>query len=363
MAGIRVLDLSRLLPGPLCTWYLRGLGAEIIKVEDPHGGDQLRAVPPLEPDGVGSWFSALNAGKKSITLDLRLPGDRDRFLQLVETADVVVEGFRPGVLARLGLAPETLMARNPRLVVASITGYGQTGPDRGLPGHDIGFAAAAGLLGLGARHEGCPDVPGYPTADTAGGSLTAAFGIVAALFGRERSGEGTHLDISMTEGAMALIAPFVAGAARQGSVPTPGGEVLTGGIGSYNIYPCGDGKLLTIAALEPKFWLALCSAIGEEIEPTETALAALFLTEPRDHWVAHLGDACVVPLLDLDELEAHPQHVARGILARDGSRLRVRQPFSSAQDGVAGPLCLAPHPALGEHTGEVLAKLGELEDP
>jgi crotonobetainyl-CoA:carnitine CoA-transferase CaiB-like acyl-CoA transferase len=349
--GMRVLDLSRLLPGPACTWYLQGLGADVIKVEDPEVGDYLRYLPPVAPDGTGAWFSALNAGKRSVALDLRLPGHRSALETLIGEADVLVESFRPGVMARLGFDPTRLRARWPRLVVASISGYGQDGPWAHVPGHDVGYVGLAGVLWLGTRHEGAPDVPPVQVADM-GGALTAALAIVAALVGRERTGEGDWIDLSMTEAALAFVAGPVAQAAC-GSPPEPGGEPLTGGLASYGVYRCADGGLLALGALEAKFWDRFTAAAGDGVERDRRTLAALFATRPRDEWVALLADACVAPVLALDELQGHEQHRARRALVGEGPGVRVRPPFAGAD-----ALAALPAPRLGEHTAEVLRAAG-----
>lgn len=349
LEGVRVVDLSRLLPGPACTWYLHGLGAEVIKVEEPAGGDYLRHVPPFGEDGVGVWFSALNAGKRSIALDLRAPAHRAALRALLGRADVLLEGFRPGVMARLGLDPDELSRSFPRLVIASLSGYGQTGPLAPEPGHDLNYVGLAGLLALPARHEGVPDVPGVQVADLAGGALTAALGIVAALFERARTGRGRWLDLSMTEGAMALAVTELA-SAWAGQPARPGEGTLTGGLPNYSVYRCQDGRLLSVAALEPRFWEALGRAIGE-VPIERDALAALFASRPRDAWVAALGGACVAPVLELDEVSEHPQHRARGAVVGEGTGRRLRPPFLGAAVGESAP-------ALGQHTEAELRASG-----
>lgn len=352
--GIRVIDLSRLLPGPACTWYLQGLGAEVIKVEDPgSGGDWARFVPPWTQDGQGAWFSAYNAGKRAIQLDLKEASARAHLHGLLETADVLLEGFRPGVMARLDLEPQALCARHPRLVVASLSGFGQDGPMRGDPGHDLGYAGLTGALALGASHEGVPDLPGLQIADIAGGALTCALAICAALVAREKTGRGRWLDVSITEGMLALMAPHLA-ATASGSPPRPGEEPLNGGLATYRIYRCEDGGLVAVAALEPKFQDQLLAGLhrvlGRPVAPTVEQLTAAFLSAPRARWCQELADACVTPVLEPEEVLEHPLHRARGSVQGEGSRRRVRPPFQ-------GSSALAPVPAPGEHTAEVLALL------
>ncbi|HWU90746.1 MAG TPA: CaiB/BaiF CoA-transferase family protein, partial [Kofleriaceae bacterium] len=205
LRGVRVLDLSRLLPGPFLTMVLADLGADVVKVEDPRVGDYLRAFPPAK-GGLSGRYLAVNRGKRSLALDLKAPAGRDAFLRLAERADVVVETFRPGVLDKLGVGYARLAERNPKVVVCSISGFGQTGPYAHRAGHDLDYIGLAGVLAMGGPAAGAPVMPGVQIADLAGGSLWGATAILAALFGRERTGRGAHLDISMTEGALALLA-------------------------------------------------------------------------------------------------------------------------------------------------------------
>lgn len=329
MNGVRVLDLSRLLPGPFATFCLQGLGAEVVKIEDPAGGDYLRHFPPMI-EGVNAWFAAVNRGKRSVALDLRQEPGRGALLALLADADVLVESFRPGVMARLGLDPAMLRARFPRLVIASLTGWGQTGPWANLPGHDIGFLALAGMFGIGE-----PRVPRMQWGDIAGGGLVGALRIVDAVLERNRTGEGTWLDIAMLDGLIGMeqtqFANLVAGA--------PPDHILTGGLPIYRFYPCQDGWV-SLGALEPQF----AAALGLP-DLTEETLAAHFATGTRAHWAELHGDACVVPVLALHEVADHPQVAARSLFQGG---------FPHAP---TGPVPGRP-PALGEHTGEELARIG-----
>ncbi len=351
LEGTTVVDLSRLLPGPMCTWYLQGLGAKVIKVESPGGGDYMRHLPPFDHTGTGIWFAAVNAGKRSVVLDLRRKTAIHALKAMLRRADVLVESFRPGVLASMGLDPRELLTSHPRLVIASITGFGQSGPWSHQPGHDIGFCALAGLLSLQKRHHGVPDLPGAQVADLAGGALTGALTIVAALLERERSGQGQWLDISMTESAMALMAPVLAATALTGKDPSPGSEALTGGLPAYGIYRCADGRLLTIAAIEPKFWQKLCQVVGSDLPMERGALEAIFATRPRDLWVELLDQTCAAPLLDPTEVLQHPLHRQRGSISGHGAQSRVRPPFAGAKAHVLAP-------RLGEHTRQELQAAG-----
>ena len=350
LAGVRVLDLTRLLPGPACTWYLQGLGAEVIRVEDPEGEDWARRVPPLTRTGEGAWFAAVNAGKQSVHLDLKRPEGRAGLRRLLAGADVLIEGFRPGVMARLELDPRGLCAEFPRLVLASLSGFGQEGPLRDAPGHDLGYIGLTGALGVGARHQGLPELPGLQVADLAGGALTAALSITAALLARERTGAGAWLDLSITEGTLALMAPILA-ATAEGCPPLPGAEPLTGGLPVYGLYRCADGGVVAVAALEPKFQDALerglARALGRPVPLTQVAMTAAFAERPRDEWCAALADACVTPALEPREVLDHPLHRARGSVVGHGREARVRPPFPGAEAEV-----LRPPPRPGQHTAD-----------
>lgn len=347
LSGIRIFDLTRLLPGPACSWYLQGLGAEVIRVEDPRGGDWMRAMPPFTDEGHGAWFQAMNAGKQSVSLDLRQPEERQRLHALLDQADVLIEGFRPGVMARLGLPPADLLIRHPRLVVASLSGFGQDGPLRDLPGHDLGYAGLTGALALSARHEALPDLPGVQLADLAGGALTAALAIVAALYERSRSGAGRWLDLSITDGTLALMAPQLAATAL-GSPPGPGEEPLTGALPVYGLYRCQCGGLIALAALEPAFQAALerglLAVLGREVPLRRPALEQAFGERPREVWLRELSQACVTEVLEPEEVLLHPLHRARGMIVGEGRQARVRPPFPGAEAEV-----VRPAPRAGEH--------------
>lgn len=327
MIDVRVIDLSRLLPGPFATLCLQGLGATVVKVEDPRGGDYLRAVPPTLGEH-GAWFTALNRGKRSVALDLRTPAGRGALLGLLGTADVLVESFRPGVMARLGLDPADLRRRFPRLVITSLTGWGQSGPWAALPGHDIGYMALAGMFA-----DTNPSVPRMQWADVAAGGLCAALRIVDAVRERDRTGEGTWLDVAMLDGLVGLqqtqFARFAAGAAPD--------TLLTGGLDTYRFYACRDGQV-AVGALEPQFAIHLAPG-------TEASLAACFAGLTRAEAAERYAEACVVPVLGLDEVATHPQVAARALFA-DG----LPHPPTGR---VAGP---PPH--LGEHTAEELRRVG-----
>jgi alpha-methylacyl-CoA racemase len=370
LVGIRVLDLSRLLPGPFLTMVLADMGADVVKVEDPRLGDYLRALPPTK-GGLSGRFLAVNRGKRSLALDLKTPAGRDAFLAMAARADVIVDSFRPGVLAKLGIDYDALARANPRIVVCSISGYGQTGPYTHRAGHDLDYIALAGVLAMSGGTAGEPPrMPGVQIADLAGGALWSATAILAALVGRQRTGRGAHLDISMTEGSLALLAAEL-GNLDCGAHPTRGSEALNGGVACYGIYRAKDGRYLAVGALEPKFWIALNQAIGRPPNAAELVgnaeaqakirgeLAAIFATRTAAEWHAHLEqhDCCVEIVLELDELSAHPLHQAREVFFQIDGGPDVG-PITQLRTPVGTPRSPTVAPRLGEHSREVLAEYG-----
>jgi alpha-methylacyl-CoA racemase len=364
LRGIRVLDLSRLLPGPFLTMVLADMGADVVKIEDPRVGDYMRAFPPAK-NGMSGGFLAVNRGKRSAALDLKTPAGRDAFLKMAARADVVVESFRPGVMAKLGVGYDALAKVNPKIVVCSISGYGQTGPYVDRAGHDIDYIALAGVLALGGAANGAPVMPGVQIADLAGGALWSATAILGALVGRERTGKGAHLDISMTEGALALLA-HVLGNLELGAHPTRGKEMLNGGAACYNVYRTKDDRYLAVGALEPKFYLALNAGLGrpgnvaeiigtpEQQATARDEIAAIFATKTSAEWLVIMAkhDCCVELVLEAHEVRWHPLHAAREVFFElEGAVMQVRTP-------VGRPEAPRPPPRLGEHTREVLAEYG-----
>src|SRR5215212_1476131 len=253
-AGLVVLDFTQLLPGPLCTRWLADLGARVVKIEPP-GGDGVRRLPPLLPDGTPAAFAALNHGKELLTLDLREPAGRAAGLKLARTADALIEGFRPGVMDLLGLGFDAVQAINPGIVYCSLTGYGQAWPYAQRAGHDVNYLALTGLLGLGGVPDGPPLLPAMQVADV-GGSLTAAFSILAALLARQRGTlvETVHLDVSMVDGVAAWMPHLVSRAFAGAPAPTRGDGTLNGGAPYYGVYETADGRYMSLGAIEPKFW-------------------------------------------------------------------------------------------------------------
>ena len=376
LSDIRVLDLSRLLPGGFCSLLLADFGAEVLKVEDTGMGDYIRWSPPFnegaDESARSALFLALNRGKRSIRLDLKTEGGREVLLRLVRDHDVVLESFRPGVMERLGVGYERLREENPRLVYCAITGYGQDGPYTGRSGHDMNYLGLNGLLGLSGDAGGPPVQSAGQIADLGGGGLMAAFGILAALRERERSGEGQLVDVSMFDGSLSWLALVAARYLADGTPPGRGDLELAGSLICYRPYACRDGWV-TLGALEPKFWQAWCRGVGREdlVEkqferPGSEAHAEVqrvFLERTRDEWQAFASehDCCLEPVLGLDEALDSELVRAREMV------VGVDQPGAESDVRLLGvPVKLSrtpgapagPGPALGEHTEEVLSAAG-----
>jgi crotonobetainyl-CoA:carnitine CoA-transferase CaiB-like acyl-CoA transferase len=371
--GLKVLDLSRLLPGGFCSLLLADFGADVIKVEDTAMGDYARWAPPYHdgPDQTArsAFFLALNRGKRSMRVDLKSQGGRDVLTTLARDADVLLESFRPGVLDRLGVGYERLRSVNPGLVYCAITGYGQDGPARDRPGHDLNYLALNGLLALSGEADGPPVQSAGQIADIGGGALMALVGIMSALRERERSGEGQFVDISMFDGSLSWLALVAAGSFANGAAPRRGELALGGGFICYRPYRCSDGYI-ALGALEHKFWSAFCRALGRDdlldraFEPpgsdAHRALCEIFITRTRDQWQAFASehDCCLEPVLELDEALGSELVAARSMVAQ------LRQPGAAKPIKLLGtPIKLsrtpadptrAPAPALGEHTDEIL---------
>jgi alpha-methylacyl-CoA racemase len=377
LSGIRVLDLSRLLPGAYASQMLADFGADVIKVEEPGSGDYGRFMPPQGPGGMSLYFIAINRNKRSMTMNLKSEQGREIFKRMVSHADVVLESFRPGVMERLGLGYEQLKELHPGIIYCAISGYGQDGPYRLRAGHDLNYAGYAGLLHYNRTPSGEPAMPPTPLGDLAGGSLMAVIGILTALIGRGQTGEGRKVDVSMTEGVMSLLPLLASAYLNTGKAPRPGYSALDGGLPCYNMYEAKDGKYVTLAALEPKFWHTFCTRIGHlELLPFHTPvgasereqamdiLRAVFKTKTRDEWVAELGDidACIGPVYSIEEAlnDAHAQ--ARGVAVSSGSAdsaFRTLPTFpriSGVEDDQR-----YPPPTMGEHTDELLRAAGYSE--
>jgi crotonobetainyl-CoA:carnitine CoA-transferase CaiB-like acyl-CoA transferase len=375
LAGVAVLDLSRLLPGGYCTLLLADLGADVVKVEEPGRGDYIRWSPPLV-DGVSAAHRALNRGKRSITLNLKAPEGAGVLRRLAAHADIVVESFRPGVMDRLGVGYEALTASNPRLVYAAISGYGQDGPYRTTAGHDINYLGYAGVLWQGGPTGSEPSLAGVQIGDLGGGGMLAAVGILAALADARVTGRGRFVDASMTDGAVSWLSihagsNFAMRAADGPDLP----RTLSGDLACYRVYRTSDGRHVTVGALEPQFWRTLCQTLGcdelidEQFGPPETQarlmtrLEKVFDTRTRDEWLTVFDrvEACVGPVNDLDEAFADPQIRHREMVALvngeqvgPGPAVKLRTPNGEPEALGA----MTPAPGLGEHTDQVLAAIG-----
>jgi CoA:oxalate CoA-transferase len=371
LAGIRVLDLTRVLAGPYCTMLLADLGAEVVKVERPDGGDDARHFGPFLPGGESAYFASINRGKKSVTLDLKDGSDRAMFLCLVDRADVLVENYRPGTMEHLGLASATLRARNPRLIYASATGFGRTGPDARRPAYDVIVQARSGLMSLTGHDASAPARVGSSISDILAGLYTA-LGIAAALRQRERSGEGCDLDLAMLDCSVSVLENAIARYAVTGIVPGPLGTRHPS-IAPFQAFQAADGPLV-IAAGNDVLWRRLCAVLDAPDLLGDPRLASNadraanlgYLEErlndrlrhlPVREWLVRLDAAGVpaTPICDLAQVVADPQLEARGVwhtlVGTDGQTLLTAgTPFTI--DGAKPPLA-GTWPRLGEHNASV----------
>jgi crotonobetainyl-CoA:carnitine CoA-transferase CaiB-like acyl-CoA transferase len=369
LAGVRVLDLTRLLPGPVCTLYLADLGADVVKVEDTGAGDYARGLG-ASPGSVSSFFRAVNRNKRSVALDLKDPRARAAFDALARSADALVESFRPGVMATLGIDYAAIAAINPRIVYASITGYGQSGPRARLAGHDINYLGYAGVLDQTGARGGPPVASNLQIADLLGGAASTAIAILAALFDARRSGRGRHIDVAMADASLAHNIMPLAALDDFGVLRLRGDDLLTGGVPCYGVYPTQDGRWLAVGALEAKFWTTLCAALGRpDLAPFQFTrgedgvrvrgeLERIFAGAPLAAWVEKLGtvDCCVTPIATLDEALADPQFAARAMVMtrRDGSHAYA-PPFRVSGHAFA---VTREAPRQGEHSAEILREAG-----
>jgi len=371
LEGIKVLDLSRLAPGPYCTMILGDLGADILKVEGPREG-RLATVMAIEERAIA--YNALERNKRSIVLNLKLEPARKIFYQLAEKADVIVEGFRPGVVKRLGVDYDTIKEINPRLIYCSLTGYGQDGPYSNLVGHDVNYISIGGALGIMGIPGGAPTIPSNIVADFAGGGTNAAVGILAALIARDKTGKGQYVDIGMADGVVSLMSMPLSRYFETDEVPARGNELLTGGVPYYSVYEAKDGKYVSIGCLEPWFYENLCralgredfishqAAVGEKKDEIFSAFREIFRTKTRDEWFDYLSqwDICVGKVYTLDELSNDPQLIHRKmILELDHPELgKVKQPGISLKLSQTPGSIRSFGPAMGQHTEEVMLDLG-----
>lgn len=360
LEGIRVLDFSTLLPGPLATLVLAEAGAEVIKIERPGRGDEMRSYEPkFGADSVN--FALLNRGKRSIAIDLKDKVAVEKLKPLIASADIVVEQFRPGVMDRLGLGYDALAQINPRIIYCAITGYGQHGPRAETAAHDLNYIADAGMLALAAGSDGAPVPPPALIADIGGGTYPAVVNILLALRERDRTGKGCKLDIAMGDNLFTFMYWAMGNGLAAGEWPTPGGDLVTGGSPRYNVYRTRDGKFVAAAPLEQKFWDNFCALIelapefkSDERDPAATrrAVAGKIAAKTGDEWRALFAgkDICCSIMASVEDAMRDPHFIARGVfnakLTADGKQMTalpvpVAPQFRAHADA-------AGYPALGE---------------
>ncbi len=340
LQGFRILDLTRLLPGPWATAMLADMGAEVIKIEDPEAPDYVRDYPPLI-QGLSANYLAWNRSKRSAGLSLKADAGKARFMELIKTADVVVEQFRPGVMDAWGIGYEAAKAVNPKIIYVSLTGYGQTGPMAGAAGHDLNYLALSGVLSLNKDQTGRPVIPGVQLADIASGTYQTIQGVMAALLSRHTTGEGQQVDISMTDGLL----PFATIAFNQyfaeGQNPENQHMALSGQLPNYNVYETADHKWVALGALEPKFWTNFCRLVNKaewenkaipgdpDLENTKAEVAALFKSKTRAEWeqLATQADICLTPVLEIAEVKDYPHFQAREMFYEGSLMPLIHQPI------------------------------------
>lgn len=374
--GIRVLDLSRLLPGPLCTLHLADMGADVIKVEEVSTGDYARTLPSPQKTN-SAFFLAVNRNKRSITLDLTKEEGKNIFLKLSKTSDVIVESFRPTVVNKLGIDYESIKNINPKIIYCSITGFGQTGPYKDKAGHDLNYCSYAGIIDSSLKKGERPSIPNFQIADIVGGSLNGVMGILAALIYQKTTGQGQYIDVSIMDG---VLAHTVVALSNLDSSQNGGNKnMLTGELPCYNIYETLDNRFIVVAALEFKFWKSFCEAIGRDdliqfhlsIDDAEkihiyNEIQAIIKTKTFEHWIQHFNhiNCCVTPVLTMEEAIKNEQAIARNMV------ITKEHPYEGAVTQFNMPIKFSgfefkverPAPLLGEHTGEILNDLGYSQD-
>lgn len=371
--GFKMLDLTRLLPGGYCSMLLADLGMEVVKVEDPFQGDYFRQMKPIQRQE-GAYFLGINRNKKSMHLNLKTPEGKKIFFELAQRFDVILEGFRPGVVERLGIGYETVRSINNRIIYCSISGYGQDGPYRERSGHDINYIGLAGLLFISGEKDKLPTIPPVPIADIGVGGTMSAFAILAALMAREKTGSGQYIDISMTDGMLLWLCMHMAKFFCDGNPPKRGEYEMGGASPYYNVYETFDSKYISIGILEPKFWANFCEALGrEDLIPKQFSegkersllfdeIRKIIRTKTRQEWEIFFKDidACFEPVLEFDEVISHPQFLYREMFKEivhpvEGKIKQIGFPikFSETPGDIR-----TPPPLPGEHTEQVLLSLG-----
>ncbi len=376
LTGRKMLDLSRLLPGPYCSLLLADLGMEVLKIEDLEMGDYLRKMGPVRKQD-SAYFIALNRNKKSMVLNLKVKEGKEIFFKLIETYDIILESFRPGVMDRLGIGYEEMKERNPRVILCSLSGYGQDGPYRERSGHDINYIGLGGILELTGPKNDVPIPPSVQIADIGTGGMMAAIAILAAIVHREKSSEGQYLDVAMLDGVISWLSIHAGKYFMDEELPKRGDMVLSGRYAFYHVYETKDGRYMSLGALEPKFWENFCETIGRRelvfkqyLEGEERLhlieeIQKIFKTKTQKEWVDTFknADACCEPILNLEEVFRHP-HVLHRQMVKDldhpveGKLRQIGSPIKSSQFAFE---IRTPPPRWGEHTMEVLKAIGYSE--
>jgi crotonobetainyl-CoA:carnitine CoA-transferase CaiB-like acyl-CoA transferase len=376
LTGEKMLDLSRLLPGPYCSLLLADLGMEVLKIEDLEAGDYMRKMGPVRNQD-SAYFLALNRNKKSMRLDLKIKEGKQIFHKLIHSYDIVLESFRPGVMDRLGIGYQELRGHNPRVILCSLSGYGQDGPYRNRSGHDINYIGLGGILELIGNKDEAPVIPGAQIADLGAGGMMAALAILAAIIHRGKTGQGQYLDVSMLDGVISWLSIHAAKYFMDGELPKRGDMLLTGRYACYHVYETKDGRYMSLGALEPKFWENFCKAVGREeliskqyLEGEERLrlieeVQRLFKSKTQKDWVEFLknADACCEPILNFGEVFQHPHVLHRKMVKEvehpvEGKTGQIGNPIKSSQ--YSFEIRTSP-PRWGEHTMEVLRAIGYSE--
>jgi alpha-methylacyl-CoA racemase len=363
LAGIRILDLTRLLPGPVATLHLADLGAEVIKIEDPQIGDYARTLGTGQ-GADSAYFRMINRNKQGLRLDLKKPEGVEVFKRLASAADVIVESFRPGVMDKLGVGYAVIAALNPRIAYCSISGYGQDGPYKDLAGHDINYLGYAGVLDQIGCEGGNPALPNFQIADLLGGALTAAMGILAAVLDAQRTGRGRHIDVAMTDSVLAHTYFTMLRLNDSGHSLPRGADLLSGGLPCYGAYRCADGRHMAVGALEGKFWKICCEVLGhpEWVRRQWDAglraeVGAVFASRPRDEWANLFAavDCCVTPILTPEEALKNEQIVARRMVLQEDGLTQFAPPLKMSDLEFS---VRQPAPRAGQHNTTILAAAG-----
>ncbi len=377
LEGVRIIDFTRLYPGPFGTQLLGDLGAEVIKLENKDSPDYIRFFPPMfNKEGAG--YIAVNRNKKSFAIDTRSDEGKELFFKLVEVSDVVVEQFRPGVIDSMGFGYKEAASRNPKIIFCSITGFGQTGPYSQIPGHDMNYMGLAGITDVIGVKDGDPVVPGIQVADVAGGGLMSVIGILSALAAREKTGRGQHVDVSMFDGILPFMGVHYSAYLAGGELPKRGDSFLSGGLLCYDIYKTKDDRYITLGALEHKFWKRVCELIGkeewkdsqyaqgEERDAMKEELKGIIRCKTRDEWmeVFRGEESMTEAVLTIDEVENNPHAIARDMI------VEMDHPTEGKVKGIGIPLKFSdteakeikPPPILGQHNDEILGLIGLSEE-